>query len=96
MDIDASRGAKALSLLEREKKAQRVSKTLCFSKQALDNFWERAKCYLKEHDSASAAQLKEAMGTSRKYAIPLLEYFDQQNMTIRQGDLRILPKTSSQ
>lgn len=96
MGIDASRGAKALSLLEREKKAQRVSKTLCFSKQVLDNFWERAKCYLKEHDSASAAQLKEAMGTSRKYAIPLLEYFDLQNMTIRQGDLRILPKTSSQ
>ena len=38
---------------------------------------------------ATAAELKDAMGTSRKYAIPLLEYFDSQAVTRREGDTRV-------
>jgi hypothetical protein len=30
------------------------------------------------------------IGTSRKYAVPLLEYFDAIGVTIRAGDLRVL------
>lgn len=91
--LDTAQGAKALARLENQRKAQRISKTLCFPKATLDDFWNSAKTYLQEHRSASAAQLKEAMGTSRKYAIPLLEYFDQKNLTIRQEDLRVLSKS---
>ena len=40
--------------------------------------------------AASAAELKDAMGTSRKYAIPLLEYFDDKGITRRSGDERVL------
>lgn len=92
--LDPSRGAKALSVLESQGKAQRISKTLCFSQETLNGFWNKIEHYLKQHGSGSATQLKEAMGTSRKYAIPLLEYFDHNNMTIRQEDLRVLSKTS--
>lgn len=90
--IDQSRGAKALALLEQQQKACRISKTLCFAKPVLDAFYEKAKTYLLENKQGSATQLKEAMGTSRKYAIPLLEYFDDQKLTIRKGDVRILPE----
>jgi selenocysteine-specific elongation factor len=31
---------------------------------------------------------REALGTSRKYALPLLEWFDQRGVTRREGDLR--------
>jgi selenocysteine-specific elongation factor len=31
---------------------------------------------------------REALGTSRKYALPLLEWFDQRGITRREGDLR--------
>lgn len=91
--LDATKGSQALLALEKQGKAQRVSKTLCFSQDALDELWLRTKTYLKEYGSGSAAELKEAMGTSRKYAIPLLEYFDSQKMTVRQQDLRTLPKS---
>ena len=36
------------------------------------------------------------MGTSRKYAIPLLEYFDAQKLTIRQQDMRTLAKNKGE
>ena len=39
---------------------------------------------------ATATELKEAMGTSRKYASPLLEHFDAQGVTRRDGDVRRL------
>jgi selenocysteine-specific elongation factor len=35
-------------------------------------------------------QFKDMTGLSRKYLIPLLEYFDSQNVTIRVGDVRRL------
>jgi selenocysteine-specific elongation factor len=38
----------------------------------------------------AAAQFRDAVGTTRKYAIPLLEYFDQIRFTTRTGDMRML------
>lgn len=39
--------------------------------------------------SISVADFKEALGVTRKHAIPLLEYFDQRRITLRRGDLRV-------
>lgn len=36
------------------------------------------------------AEVRELWGTSRKFAVPLLEYFDQQRVTKRKGDKRTL------
>lgn len=38
----------------------------------------------------TAADFRDRFGTSRKYAIPLLEHFDSQRTTLRQGDNRVL------
>jgi selenocysteine-specific elongation factor len=38
----------------------------------------------------AATEAKEALGTTRRTAIPLLEYLDRTGVTIRQGDLRRL------
>ena len=35
-------------------------------------------------------QFKEIAGISRKYAIPLLEYFDREKVTVRSGDKRVI------
>jgi selenocysteine-specific elongation factor len=37
---------------------------------------------------------REALGTSRKYALPILEYFDAKGLTKRQGDVRLLRRPS--
>jgi selenocysteine-specific elongation factor len=36
------------------------------------------------------ARFRDAVGTSRKYAVPLMEWFDASGVTIRDGDLRAL------
>ncbi|MGZ5299941.1 MAG: SelB domain-containing protein, partial [Actinomycetota bacterium] len=36
----------------------------------------------------TVSALRESLGTSRKYAVPLLEWFDQRGVTRREGDVR--------
>jgi selenocysteine-specific elongation factor len=38
----------------------------------------------------TVSSFREALGTSRKYALPILEYFDAKGLTRRQGDVRLL------
>lgn len=43
------------------------------------------------------AAFRDRLGTSRKYALAFLEYFDAEGITIRKGDVRLLgrrPQTS--
>ncbi len=46
--------------------------------------------YLKENREITTQQFKELTKASRKYLIPLIEYFDQIKVTLRLGDKRIL------
>ena len=40
-------------------------------------------------DGVTVAAIREALGTSRKYALPLLAHLDATGVTRRRGDLRI-------
>ncbi len=46
----------------------------------------------RERPQLTASQIKEALGTSRRFLIPLLEYLDQIGFTRRQGDVRTLTR----
>jgi selenocysteine-specific elongation factor len=45
---------------------------------------------LAQGDSISLAEYRDVLGTTRKYAQALLEYFDRQRVTRRIGDRRIV------
>jgi selenocysteine-specific elongation factor len=45
---------------------------------------------LRDGKGITPAQFRDLIGTSRKYALPLLEWFDAANITIRDGDVRKL------
>ena len=81
---------KALGALTKEGLVVKVAQDAYYAQATLDGFAKTIRVYLEEHTSATAAQLKEALGTSRKYAMPLLEYFDEVHLTKREGDLRFL------
>ncbi|MDO9175349.1 MAG: SelB C-terminal domain-containing protein, partial [Actinomycetota bacterium] len=64
---------------------------LHFSASAYESARECVRAVLQgAPEGATAAQIREALGVSRKYAIPLLEHFDAQGLTRREGDLRVL------
>jgi selenocysteine-specific elongation factor len=42
----------------------------------------------------TVAEIRDLLGTTRKYAIPFCEYLDRAGVTCREGDLRVLVKES--
>lgn len=50
----------------------------------------RLEAYLRDNGSITPAQFRDLLGTSRKYALPLLEWFDARDITVRVGDKRCL------
>jgi selenocysteine-specific elongation factor len=46
--------------------------------------------YLRTKGEITPAELREITGLSRKFMIPVLEYFDSLKMTVRVGDKRLL------
>ena len=59
-------------------------------KVALEETQELLIAYLRENDIITVAEFREIAETSRKYAVPFLEYCDSQNITIRDGNVRRL------
>jgi len=45
--------------------------------------------HFKNNTELSISDFRTQLNTSRKYAVPLLNYFDQQGLTVRQGDVRV-------
>ena len=50
----------------------------------------RVETFLRTNKQMTMAQFRDLIGTSRKYAVPLLEWFDARGITVRSGDYRML------
>ncbi len=88
---DAAVARKALTRLAAEGKVVRLSPELHFDAVAIARARDALVAAFEAHpEGMTAAELRDALGVSRKYAIPLLEYFDSQGLTKREGDLRVL------
>lgn len=53
----------------------------------------RTEQFLRANSQMTMAQFRDLIGTSRKYAVPLLEWFDARGITVRSGDYRMLRTT---
>ena len=51
--------------------------------------------FLKNHGEISIPQFKDLTQASRKFTIPLLEYFDSNRVTVRVGEARRLREGAS-
>jgi selenocysteine-specific elongation factor len=81
-----------LMLLVKEGAIIKVKEDLFFHAEVIDALKQRLTDFLKGGGEITTPQFKEMTGASRKYTIPLLEYFDDSNLTIRIGDIRRLRK----
>jgi selenocysteine-specific elongation factor len=68
----------------------RVKESLFFHARALDAIQQKLVAMLRERKEIGPADIKDLLGISRKYAIPLLEFFDQRRVTTRVGERRVL------
>jgi selenocysteine-specific elongation factor len=68
----------------------KIKEDLYFEAQAVNKLKDRLVDYLKLHGEITTPQFKEIAMVSRKYLIPLIEYFDSTKVTLRVGDTRKL------
>jgi selenocysteine-specific elongation factor len=68
----------------------KVKSGLYFHKDAVERGKRLIGNAIKKNGPLSAGHLKDVLKTTRKYAIPFLEYLDQIKFTVRKGDVRDL------
>lgn len=61
---------------------------LYYSRQAFEEVLTKVSAWFEGHDDLTLADMKTLFGLSRKYLISLLEYLDQEKITVRIGDKR--------
>lgn len=71
----------------------RVSDDLYFDRKAVEHLQERLVGYLQQHKEISTQTFKDLVGQSRKYVIPLSEFFDREKVTLRVGEKRVLRRS---
>ena len=79
-----------LSVLIDQGKVVRVTDGVVFDAGAYREMTERIVQHLKDQGNITVAEARTMFNTSRKYILPLLEHMDQQQITRRTGDERVL------
>jgi len=91
LPVDAARAQKILQILLREKVLVKISSDLVFHRNTLLRLREMLTKYRKERGARLPITVfKELTGITRKYAIPLLEHLDREQVTRRTGDERVI------
>ena len=86
-------GAEVLEVMVKEGGILKVKEDFYFHRKAIDELKSELIDFLDRNGEITTPQFKEMTGASRKYTIPLIEYFDRTQVTVRVGDTRVLRKT---
>jgi len=90
LGIDPALATRLAGVLVLREELVRVAADLYFARATIDEIRSRLGEHLRHHREISAAEFRDLIAASRKYCIPLLDWFDRDGMTIRVGDLRRL------
>ncbi|NPV60646.1 MAG: selenocysteine-specific translation elongation factor [Actinobacteria bacterium] len=87
--LEKSKLRDMLNLLLEEGEVEQVNPDYFLATGKIAEAEERIRSHLESQGSLAVPQLKDMLGASRKYAIPLLEFFDRRRVTRREGDVRV-------
>jgi selenocysteine-specific elongation factor len=90
LPVDKARAQKLVTLLLRDRVLIKLADDLVFHQTALEGLRQLMATQKAKTQKIDVATFKDLLGVTRKYAIPLLEYLDQQRITRRVGDERII------
>jgi selenocysteine-specific elongation factor len=92
---DSPPDSELLAYLEEEGQIVRVADNIAFAREAYEAMASRIVEHLKAQGTITLAQVRDMFAASRKYAQALLEYLDDQRITHRVGDERVLRRKAS-
>jgi selenocysteine-specific elongation factor len=67
-----------------------VGNDVIFTAAAYEEMRDRIVAHIRERGAVTLGEVRDLLGTSRRYVQPLLEYLDRQRLTVRRGDIREL------
>jgi len=79
-----------ISVSEKSQKIIRLNEGLLFTSYNFNKLVEDIKKYFQDNEKMTISDFKNIANTSRKYAVPLLEYLDKKNITYRKENYRKL------
>jgi selenocysteine-specific elongation factor len=80
-----------LSVLMIQKEIVRLEEGIFMHQRRLEEAKKKVVAYLRQNHEITVSQFKELVeNTSRKFAVPLMQYFDATGITERRGEVRVL------
>jgi selenocysteine-specific elongation factor len=79
-----------LGVLVERGQVVKVSTDLYFARDSVDQMGRKLRQFLEREGRITPAGFRDLIAASRKYTIPLLDYFDRSGLTVRIGDYRRL------
>jgi selenocysteine-specific elongation factor len=85
---DESAVEAALELLAEQGRAVRLDRKVAMAPSAIDRAAETVLELFRRAPGFTTTEFRDALGVSRKYAVPLLDYFDTRKLTVRSASRR--------
>ena len=87
---DGASIGQAFDLLLDSHQIVKIEKNIFMHKESLAKAEKRIIEHFQNHETLTVGECGKFLNTSRKYSVPLLNYYDQQGLTTRQGDVRVM------
>ena len=88
--VPVKRVTELVTVLVERAEVVKVAPDLAYDRVVVADIEERLRAHLEREREITAAGFRDLISASRKYSIPLLDYFDRSGVTIRSGDYRKL------
>ena len=88
LQIDENRISDILRHMARAGSVVRINDSIYLSKAMFEEMIRLLKGFYAKKPEMTVSEFRDILGTSRKYAVPFLEYLDSNGITIRVGDIR--------
>ena len=88
LSISENEAGDLLKLLEQEGSLVRINDATFVAKQQYDRMIDLLRDFYSNKPDMTVAEFRDLLGTTRKFALPFLEYLDSHRITLRIGDIR--------
>ncbi len=89
-EVEQALGPEVTAALVEQGTLVKLGETILLSRSAYREALRRLVGHLRAHGTLTVAEARDLLGTSRKYMLAILEHTDQQRITTRRGDDRVL------
>jgi selenocysteine-specific elongation factor len=90
LKMDQKRVSDILQHMAKEGTLVRISDSIYITDSIFHKMIETLQAFFSKKPEMTVAEFRDSLNTTRKYALPLLEYLDSHNITLRVGDVRKL------